>query len=190
IVQAAGRCNREGRTEGGGRVVIFRPEEGRTPPGEYRSAVDETERLLNREEVDLHDPGIFREYFARLYQDVPTDALGIQDLRRELDYPGVAENFRLIPDDTTPVVVRYAEKDARKEAERTRTLSRIERERVLLPGDHRRLQPYVVGLRTKELEGAQGMTREIAEGVLLWTGAYDPVRGISAMRTDPADLIW
>ncbi len=190
IVQAAGRCNREGRMEGGGRVVIFRPEEGRTPPGEYRSAIDETERLLNREEVDLHDPGIFREYFARLYQDVSTDALGIQDLRRQLDYPGVAENFRLIPDDTTPVIVQYTERDAHKEAERARTLSRIEHERILQPGDHRRLQPYVVGLRTKEFEEAEGMTREIAEGVILWTGAYDPVRGISAMGTDPADLIW
>ena len=33
------------------------------------------------------------------------------------------------------------------------------------------------------------MTEAIAEGVRLWKGEYDPLRGISVMTLDPADPI-
>jgi hypothetical protein len=49
-------------------------------------------------------------------------------------------------------------------------VSRIRREGFLRPGDQRRLQPYVVGLRREELEKMSWMTEEIAEGVRLWSG--------------------
>jgi CRISPR-associated endonuclease/helicase Cas3 len=188
-VQAAGRCNREGKEELG-RVVIFEPEEGSEPKGEYASATDEARRLLWREELDLHDPDIFREYFSRLYMDRATDAKSIQELRRRLDYPEVAERFRMIPEDTVPVIVQYPEKDSRREERRVELISRIQREGALRPGDHRRLQPYVVGLRRHELQKMEWMTQDIAEGVKLWVSGYDKVRGISALSTDPADLVW
>jgi CRISPR-associated endonuclease/helicase Cas3 len=158
-------------------------------PGEYASAVAETGLVLRREGVDLHDPGIFREYFSRMYRVVDTDEAGIESLRSSLDYPEVADQFRLIPDDTVPVVVPYEESDPRKETSRRRLLERIRREGFLRPGDQRPLQPYVVGLRSQELERFTWMTEEIAEGVRLWTGEYDTLRGISAMTLDPADPI-
>jgi CRISPR-associated endonuclease/helicase Cas3 len=181
IVQAAGRCNREGRLPDGGRVVVFEPEGGKVPPGEDASAVAETGGLLRRG-VDLHDPEIFRGYYARMYQNVDTDGEGIQDLRRRLDYPEVAARFRLISEETAPVIVEYDE-EARRIVERIRKAG-------LRPGDHKRLQPYVVGLFERELKENEWMTEEITEGVRLWTGGYDPVRGISAMRYDPSALIW
>lgn len=188
IVQAAGRCNREGRMLEGGRVFVFSPEEGRIPPGEYASAFEQTKVLL-KQHPDLHDPEIFRKYFSQLYQVVSTDREGIQELRERCDYPEVARKFRMIEDDTTPVIVQYAEKDEKLERERVRMLDRIRGMGMLLPGDHRRLQPYAVGLRSQELSQFESSTEELAEGVRLWIGSYDKLRGISAARYDPADLV-
>lgn len=188
IVQAAGRCNREGSMLEGGRVFVFSPEGGRIPPGEYASAFEQTKVLL-KQHPDLHDPEIFRKYFSQLYQVVSTDREGIQELRERCDYPEVARKFRMIEDDTTPVIVQYAEKDEKRERERVRMLNRIRGMGILLPGDHRRLQPYVVGLRSRELSQFESSTEELAEGVRLWIGSYDKLRGISAARYDPADLV-
>lgn len=191
IVQAAGRCNREGRMPDSGRVFVFRPREGRVPPGEYRSAFEQTKALLKRQ-PDLHGPEVFQDYFSQLYQVVSTDREGIQELRGRCDYPEVARRFRLIEDDTTPVIVEYAERDEKRERDRVRMLERIRREKMLRPGDHRRLQPYVIGLRNRELKEFELWTEDIAEevGVKLWTGNYDRLRGISAAKYDPADLVW
>ena len=189
IVQAAGRCNREGLMADGGRVFVFRPREGRMPRGEYASAFDQTRVLLKRQ-PDLHEPEVFREYFSQLYQVVPTDKEGIQELRKRYDYPEVARKFRMIEDDTTPVIVQYTEKDPVRERDRVRMLDRIRAMGTLLPGDHRRLQPYAVGLRSRELSQFESSTEDLAEGVMLWIGSYEKLRGISAASYDPADLVY
>lgn len=190
IVQAAGRCNREGSMDRPGRVVVFRPEEGRGPRGEYASGRAQTERLLARKDFDLHDPGMFRKYFEMMYQLVDTDGKSIQEARRAFDYPDVATRFRLIEDGTVPVIVEYEEKDARRERDRRRLFERVRRERMLRPGDHRRLQPYTVGLFERDFEERKWGLQEVAEGVWFWTGEYDPVLGIVDIGDDPADLVW
>ena len=112
------------------------------------------------------------------------------EVRRALDYPEVAEKFRLIEDNTVSVIVEYEERDPRREQSRRWLVERIRREEALRPGDHRRLQPYVVGLLARDFEASRWAMREIAEGVWLWTGEYDPVRGIIDVRDDPADVLW
>jgi CRISPR-associated endonuclease/helicase Cas3 len=183
IVQAAGRCNREGKL-GLGRVVIFNPSEGKVPQGEYQTAVDETIRLLNRENLNLHDPSIFEEYFQCLYQS-GADIHQIQDLRKRLDFPEVAKKFRLISDDTTSVIIEYDDK-VRK---RLRELNY----RDINAGDYRFLQPYMVSLRNYEFEQGKDISPQIAPGLYVWGGTYHPVKGIGigarSIDYDPADLM-
>ena len=69
IIQAAGRCNREGRLDEG-RVIVFQPESSRLPGGNYRTATGETAAMLNAGRSDLDDPAVVAEYFRRLYQSV------------------------------------------------------------------------------------------------------------------------
>ncbi|WP_310422021.1 CRISPR-associated helicase Cas3' [Chamaesiphon sp. VAR_48_metabat_135_sub] len=183
IVQAAGRCNREGKL-GLGRVVIFQPSEGKVPQGEYQTAVDETIRLLNRENLNLHDPSIFEEYFQCLYQS-GADIHQIQDLRKRLDFPEVAKKFRLISDDTTSVIIEYDDK-VRK---RLRELNY----RDINAGDYRFLQPYMVSLRNYEFLQGKDLCAEIAPGLYVWGGTYHAVKGIGigarSIDYDPADLM-
>jgi CRISPR-associated endonuclease/helicase Cas3 len=173
IVQAAGRCNREGRLEEG-RVVVFRDAEGTMPPGEYRTGAYIAQNTLRRG-ADLHDPAIFREYFQRLYQAVSTDAEGIQPLRLQFDYPEVAQRFRLVEDGQQDVIIPY-------DAEARALVERIRAEGELQRGDFRKLQPYVVGLYPKQFEQAAGDREEIAEGVWVWRGEYDDKTGLQLER--------
>lgn len=187
IVQAAGRCNREGSMDSPGRVVVFRPKEGGVPRGEYASGTAEAEMMLEGG-LDLHDPEVFREYFVRLYQDVSTDGQGIQKLRQEFDYPEVARRYRLISEQSVPVIVRYGG-DWWEGGEMDLLAKRI-RHAGLWSSDHRKLQPYVVSMFEREFEKKRDWTEEIAEGVFLWQGGYDELRGIEETGSDPSDLMW
>ena len=184
IVQAAGRCNREGRLENGGQVVVFEPEGGGLPRGNYATAFSESKRFLS-DDIDLHDPNVFERYFSSLYQLVDTDQFKVQALRRELNYPKVAEAYRLIREDTVPVVVTYG--DAHKELRRIRYFGN------LLSSDYRALQPYVVSLRRREFDEhkAAGLVEELLadSDVWVWKGKYDMVRGLSS-EWDAADLVF
>ena len=59
IIQAAGRCNREGRLEERGRVVVFRPPDDSAPQGVYRSGRDIARVIRNLPDFD---PMIRRRY--------------------------------------------------------------------------------------------------------------------------------
>lgn len=187
IVQAAGRCNREGKMDGRGRVVVFKPEEWRMPRGEYEAGFREAEMMIGNG-ANLHDPSIFRDYFRRLYQDVPTDGKDIQKLRKEFDYPEVAARYRLVSENSVAVVVRYGE-DGEEGGKLDRLLKRV-RKTGMWGGDHRRLQPYVVSMFEDEFKKKREWAEEVAEGVFVWTGGYDGLRGIEQVETDPTALIW
>ena len=189
IVQAAGRCNREGRLASG-RVVVFWPAEVKVPPGAYRTGTETAMSLLSRLHVDLHDPTLYRTYFELLYQAVETDVKGIQDLRQALDYPEVAQRFRLIEDDTAAVVVRYQRLESDHcEAE---NLLRIVRQQAETPRwALRRLQPYLVNVRTRLIPEyyKQGLLSEVTPGLWEWLGRYDLVRGLVVANRDPEELV-
>ncbi|MBW4518131.1 MAG: CRISPR-associated helicase Cas3' [Scytolyngbya sp. HA4215-MV1] len=186
IVQAAGRCNREGRRVEKGQVTVFRPQEGKLPPGEYHKAFKETSILLQRENLNWDDPSIFDEYFRKLYMGIDTDAQEIQKYREVFDFPEVATRFKLIPDDTTPVVIEYDD--------RARSLVHRIRRDGLRAGDLKALQPYLVNLRSREFRETEELRELIAPGVWLWQGNYHRTQGIeigdAAIVRDPADLIF
>ena len=190
IVQAAGRCNREGRLSQG-RVVIFQPAEGSAPPGDYRSGHDIARAMLSRPSVDLHSPKFYESYFRQLYQAVNTDKHGINELRQRLDFPEVAARFKLIEDATVPLVVRYPKEDSPVDE----LLRRLQTPGALLGGEARlllrRLQPYLVNVRRRVLAQyqQQGLVRELPLGLWEWLGNYHPTRGLAGGGIDPETLV-
>lgn len=182
VVQAAGRCNREGRHgPEGGRVIVVRPANGGTPPGSYRTATMVTPAVLGSFSGggDRPDrPEVLERYFRYLFRSVDTDRDRIQAARAEFDYPEVARRFRLIDDDTEAVLVEtYGSVGERKQiAAWAAELGRGGHGRLLL----RRLQPYLVSVRRDEAQRhrALGLMEEIAPGVSRWLGSYDPIRGL------------
>ncbi|MCB7128945.1 MAG: CRISPR-associated helicase Cas3' [Candidatus Brocadiales bacterium] len=186
IVQAAGRCNREGKLPHRGKVIVFEPEEGGSPPGWYRTATDEAKIVL-KQDTDLHQPEVYENYFRSLYKDLELDKKGIQNLREKLDYPKTAKTYRLIEKDTVPVVVPYrlARKKIKNLLERLN--KGVESPRKLM----RLLQPYLVNIYRNKvpLLRSQGYMIEILEGLWQWEGKYDDLLGIQQLPGDPADYI-
>jgi CRISPR-associated endonuclease/helicase Cas3 len=182
IAQAAGRCNREGRLASPGLVTVFRPEDDRMPAGVYRRASDVTELMLTTGNgaIDVHDPATFANYFVGLYNASDLDRNRIVDARRALDFPQVADRFRLIDDITTGVLVRY--KDGAS------WMSRVLNGELLGRGQLRQMQPYMVSLYEAELKKglASGVvTVEGDAGVHVFHGEYSPALGVVLSADDP-----
>lgn len=187
IAQAAGRCNREGRLFGKGRVVVFSIGDDAMPGGAYRHGAGVTRGLLREERVDFNDPGTFDRYFRRLYADQAADVHGIQAYRAGREYELVAEHFRMIDDDTFPVLVQY---DNIAMEARDALVAASRRPGVRLRDAFRAIQPYVVACRFYErgvFEKA-GVIEELVSGLWEWKGGYDTKLGLADVRTlTPAD---
>jgi CRISPR-associated endonuclease/helicase Cas3 len=184
IVQAAGRCNREGMMASKGRVVIFEPSDGRMPKGEYQAGFGLADFLLNPYQNDaerLHDPELHEEYFRRLYAERDLDEREVQTYRKTLNFPETAKRFRLISEDTVMVVVEYAQGSRRLVDWKNRP-SRA---------TWRRLQPYTVSLQRYETDRLinEDWLESVSDGLYRWVGKYDRIRGIAEANYDPADLI-
>jgi CRISPR-associated endonuclease/helicase Cas3 len=191
IIQAAGRCNREGKMSSLGRVVIFEPAGGGLPQGSYRSGTDVTRALLRAGDSDPNRPEAARRYFERLFSALNTDAERIQERRRNFNYPEVARDFRMIDDDTYSVVITsYGDLIQRRRLEGSLDELRhgTPRAREL----RRLLQPFVVGLRFRQAERLrqQGLIEEIRPGLGVWHGGYDAVRGLVATDAEPDALVF
>jgi CRISPR-associated endonuclease/helicase Cas3 len=181
IVQAAGRCNREGKPSPG-RVVIFDPAEGGSPAGAYRTGLDTALAILQGG-CDLHDPAVYERYFTLLFGAVETDRDDIQGLRAALDYEEVARVFRLIEDDGAPVVVRPGKHEAKVD----QLLSIIRHADEPPRWAIRKLQPFLVNLRSQQVASyeTKGLLRVVAPGLWEWQGSYDSVRGLVDAAIDP-----
>ena len=177
IIQAAGRCNREGELPVPGRVVVFEPEGGGLPPGAYRAGTMQTRTLL-RKYADafadrLHAPDLPPEYFRLLYGTQNLDKHGIQKLEADQRFRETERCYRFI-EETIGVVVPYAPDDATRRRRET-TVRRITAAGFATRRDWRALQPFTVNLRQRLHEQAvsEGLCVEVVPGVWRWCGAYD-----------------
>lgn len=180
IVQAAGRCNREGLLTDAsgeaalGRVVVFEPEEGGLPPGAYRLGTVETRLMLAETPgLDLASPDTCLRYFARLYGLSDLDKRTIQAHRAHLRFEQTAAAYRLMDEDQVDVVVDYEDGHAR--------LAKVEKQRFPSRRDRRALQAVSVSLRQPDLERAlrEGAAAEVGDGLYRWDRAYDDRRGLT-----------
>ncbi len=161
IVQAAGRCNREGRLPSKGRVVVFRPTDAKLPAGVYRVATDIAARLLDQLSMeDLScEPALFGRYFAELFEYVPTDhnrkrECPIQEDREALRFREVARKARVIGDDTQAVIAPWGE--ALKDVAAIRERPQTEGPRFTRK-DLRGLQRFMVNLHSRDFQVLDSM---------------------------------
>ena len=163
IVQAAGRCNREGNLDKGEVVVFVPPTE---PPKCMLSTATHTAvSILTGFTGDIQAPDTFQRYFEQFFASVREhDKFGVlnklQQAAKEgrIQFRTAAQRFRMIDDkDTVPVFVRYGEGDSL-----INILSKGQPYRELL----RKLQRFTVTIYQYQFEAMlnRGDIQEICKG--------------------------
>lgn len=157
IAQAAGRCNREGRIDEGGRVVVFVPPEP-LPPGLLRKAGNACISTLHTQHEEPLARELFERFFQQLYHATDLDAKGVCALLKVepstlgVQFRSAAQAFRLIDDeDSASVVVRYTAKCDELDM-LLNTLKKDGPQRWLM----RKLQRYTISIKRREAEKLLG----------------------------------
>lgn len=187
IIQAGGRCNREGKMERRGQVFVFSLADGSRPFGNIARGCNATNDLLSElsdKKTSPTDPEVIAEYYRRYFGRITSfDTQSIaQDLTEDpedINFESAAERFKLIDDEGTfPVIVPYMEEG--KELVRM-----IRSHEILSREDYHRMQEYSVSLRQGDYSTllGQGNIEQIPWGedfisVLVDDKCYDSVAGV------------
>ena len=109
IIQAAGRCNRNGNAQGNGRVTVFIPEEDRLYPEEwYQIAADVVRVQAAERDIDIHNPEDIDRYYRRLFSmEKGKRKKKLTKAIEKRDYAEVDRQYRLIDDQGVRVIVPY-----------------------------------------------------------------------------------
>lgn len=143
VLQAAGRCNREG----GLKIAtthVFKLKDRPLPPGMICQA--NNARLNMRGDKDWFSTEAMHEYFVQLYSRVDNFDVGnIEEYlyKREMLFQEAANNFKLIDDNTISVVVNYEDSMSIVE-----NLSKIGYSYSLF----KKLSQYAVNIRQRDFE--------------------------------------
>lgn len=144
IVQAGGRCNREGESATSGEVIIFKPADNTIPKGIYQTATDLAATHLG--EISAADlatkPEVFAKYFKELFNRRSTDAADIQAMRADWKFDSVADAAKVIDDGGRAVIVPYGK--AKTHIRSLRKHGNYDRRSL------RALQRYTVNLREND----------------------------------------
>ncbi len=198
VIQAAGRCNREGLLNSsgkpGGRVVVFRSRDGyessRRLDRWYGAGIDIVEQdfLEMGRRPDIASPEDMAVYFKRLYRSGELDEHEIQPLRQRCMFRTIWEGdrdrprkgrYRIIEDETTAVVVANWE-PYRAEVDRLLDLLRKKKSRQTF----RKLARFQVNLRHNQIARAGGQFEEVC-GIRVWYGPYDTHLGLMLETAGP-----
>ena len=112
VIQAAGRCNRNGNMSQPGVVNVFRLSDERFPDATYKQAADVTRSLLARYNnviEDVNDPSLIHQYYRELYDlNRPEErARALNEAIQTGDFVSVAREYRVIEQQTVNVLVPY-----------------------------------------------------------------------------------
>jgi len=175
ILQAAGRCNREGKLDICTTHVFSLGKEGNLPPGSVAMANEARKNIVG--ERDWFAPETMSEYFRQLYSR--TQNFDVKNMAyylyrpTEMYFESAAKEFKLIDDNGVNVVVNWGES--------MELIEQLKREGVSYQL-MKKLSLYSVTLKEKDFAEMKkcGLVEETIEGVYIIsdTSQYDEKIGL------------
>ncbi|WP_380280507.1 CRISPR-associated endonuclease Cas3'' [Kitasatospora purpeofusca] len=184
LQQAAGRCNREGHLHRGTVVVFKAHDSGRIPDPSYMLSLGIAANRFGdgSGKADPDDLAALARYSRTRYRLQGLANLGdpIEALRRELDFPAVAEQFVMIGESTASVVHVRPDLKPEDQAAARAAIDMLRTGQPCGPETQRVLQPHIAGIPRAEADAAleAGHAKLIVDDLLEWVGPYHPQRGI------------
>ena len=188
LIQAAGRCNREGtRPLAESWLYVFDPQQGHGVPGRVQRREGATASMQHklREALNTMAPAAIRQYFNQLYllEGEGLDKLRVLDMLDEpyTRFEEVAERFRHIDSPAVPVFVPLGEYQAEGDdlAGMERLVRQPLRSRELLRDVYR----YCVAVYPRDIKRLleAGAVEAVDDSlfILIQPGAYDPETGLA-----------
>lgn len=167
IVQVAGRADREGKLTAtlgspGGRLVVFKPINHRTPPNEYKNATDLTESLARTQNIQPSDLDAMTRFFDDYYTSADTGSKFV-DMRAQCQFKTLAQQFEMISSRTQDVYVPFGEGK--------KLIDALHRVGQLTPDLRRALHRFTVGLYPWELLNAKMAIYRLRPDSEVWVAA-------------------
>lgn len=153
IIQAAGRCNREGKLPSLGQVNLFEPEDDYTKrmPAVLKRPICITEDVM-RNYQDMMSPQAIKAFFSELYQAEGSKGLDIKGIMDTLNkssktgsipFKEIEQEFQLIENNTKTIIIPYAvNEDDHHAKDLIEKLKFIDNPKGIV----RALQPYTVSV--------------------------------------------
>jgi len=108
VIQAGGRCNRDGRRKEG-RLTVFQPDEPRLYPPDpaYGNGANALKELLLEGGVDIHSLSDMRRYDQRVFRDELHERRALWEAIELQDFEKVSDAYRLIDSAGVNILVPY-----------------------------------------------------------------------------------
>ncbi|MDK2991419.1 MAG: CRISPR-associated endonuclease/helicase Cas3 [Clostridiales bacterium] len=113
IIQASGRCNRNGKNNRG-KINVFIPlnDEEIYPTKDYQLATIVLKEMLQKGDIDIYNTDVINDYYSRFFKDARLDDKN-QKLKAAIeaqDYQEVSKLYHWIPQRTVNILVPYQPK--------------------------------------------------------------------------------
>lgn len=154
IIQAGGRCNREGKMPSNGNVYVFKLSDGSKPFGEMRQTAYATSDMLTTytNEINLNDPEVIKHFYKLFYSHIRFDEKNIVNelwLARRyneicFNFENAADLFKMIEDTNNyEILVPYGERGAL-------LLDELRNSHFICRQTYREMQRYTVHLSKRD----------------------------------------
>lgn len=185
VIQSAGRCNRENKLgEFGGKVFLFKLQNGGMPDKTYSACAGYAEELIKQDIAQLHGHELFNEYYTRVIQlYVDPDKHNINNARKQFNFETVNSSYRIIRSTTKGLYIYNYSDDSRQ------LLHSIEHKEFLSKDDYRKMQLFTVQVYEYFMIQNSQMCKLTSQGFIVWYGNYDQATGLSVAPIEADKLI-
>ncbi|SPY35367.1 Superfamily II helicase [Porphyromonas cangingivalis] len=195
IIQAGGRCNREGKLSTKGQVYIFRLPKSYTPTELLRSQQAMELATYDTEGKSIDHPDIIYSYFSHLYgAKINCDTNNISDLlwdqskccKIKLNFEEASNKFKLIDNGYIDLYVPYTPNPEYSKLDGEALIADLASRGAMTTEEFRRLQQFKVGLREKDF--LELYTQGIIKAIYIWGESNPPIYVLASKHNYSEDF--